>query len=238
MTKIKICGLRSIDQALAAAEAGADFLGIVFEPQSKRFVPMEEAKRLVQSFREHWPKDGPQWVGVFANQPLEDVNHILAHCGLDMAQLSGSESLDYCHQVVRPLFKVTHVRSDAPVQEVVEEVGPSLSTYKGQGYTCMLDTFKQGVRGGTGQAFNWEVAQELARYHPFLLAGGLTSDNVAEAITQVRPWGVDVSSGVETDGKKDTAKIARFIASVRESDEAMVNRTTDDSGFLASHGPG
>ncbi|MBI2856003.1 MAG: phosphoribosylanthranilate isomerase [Chloroflexi bacterium] len=221
MTRVKICGLRSIEHALAAAEAGADFLGIVFEPQSRRCVSIEEAKRLVQSFRERWPREGPLWVGVFANQPVEVVNHILAYCGLDVAQLSGSESLDYCRQVVRPVVKVTHVRSDAPAHEVIQEVGPSLSTYKGQGHMCMLDTFKQGARGGTGQAFNWDVAQALARDHAFLLAGGLTPENVSEAIEQVRPWGVDVSSGVETNGKKDAAKISAFISRVRVTDEAL-----------------
>ena len=86
---------------------------------------------------------------------------------------------------------------------------------------CMLDTFKQGVLGGTGQVFDWEVAQELARDYSFLLAGGLSPENVAAAIEQVRPWGLDVSSGIETDGQKDATKIAQFIVQVRRTDEAL-----------------
>ena len=89
---------------------------------------------------------------------------------------------------------------------------------------CMLDTFKEGVLGGTGQVFDWGVAQELARDHSFLLAGGLSPENVPKAIRQVRPWGVDVSSGVETDGQKDAAKIAQFIARVRQTDDALTSQ--------------
>ena len=165
MTKVKICGLRDIDDALAAAEAGADFLGIVFEPRSRRYVDLEEARLLVRSFRDRWGKDGPRWVGVFANQPLEDVDHVLTHCDLDMAQLSGSESPEFCRQVKKPVIKVLHVRSDAPAAEVLSQVRQGISLYSNEGHMCMLDTFKQGILGGTGQVFDWEVARTLAREH-------------------------------------------------------------------------
>jgi len=223
MTKIKICGLRRLENALAAAEAGADYLGIVFEPHSRRCVDMEDAKRLVHSFHVQWPGGEPQWVGVFANQPLEEVNRILSYCDLDMAQLSGDESPEYCAQVVRPVVKVVHVRNDAPAAKVVKEVAIRLIEYQKAGYTSMLDTYKEGVLGGTGQAFDWAVARKLAREHSFLLAGGLNPENVAEAMRQVRPWGLDVSSGVETGGQKDAAKIADFIDKVRRTDEALRN---------------
>jgi phosphoribosylanthranilate isomerase len=222
LTKIKICGLNNVDDALAAANASADFLGILFEPHSRRRVDMDDARSLVESFRARWQhREEPRWVGVFANQPLEEVNHILDYCNMDMAQLSGHESLEYCKQLVRPALKVFHVRNDAPAHEVLEEVELSLKLYQDSGHMCMLDTFKEGVLGGTGQVFDWGVAQELARDHSFLLAGGLSPENVAEAISQVRPWGLDVSSGVETDGQKDADKIARFIAQVRQTDEAL-----------------
>lgn len=222
MTKVKICGLSKVEDALAAANAGADFLGILFEPRSKRFLDADDAKHLVQSFRAKWPQEEPRWVGVFANQPLDEVNHLLTYCNMDMAQLSGHESLEYCGQLVRPVVKVFHVRDDAPAQEVVEEIERSLKAYQAKGHMCMLDTFnKQGVLGGTGEVFDWEVAQELARDYSFLLAGGLSLENVAEAIRQVKPWGLDVSSGVETDGQKDATKIARFIAQVHQTDSIL-----------------
>ena len=221
MTKVKICGLRNIEDALAAAEAGADFLGIVFEPRSKRYVDADEARNLVRDFRERWGQNEPRWVGVFANQPLEEVQRVLAHCHLDMAQLSGSETPDYCRQVAKPVIKVVHVRSDAPAQDVLAEVGNSLALYENDGLMCMLDTFKQGVLGGTGQVFDWDVARTLARERPLFLAGGLNRDNVAEAIRQVGSWGLDVSSGVETDGVKDAAKIVDFIEQVRRADALL-----------------
>ena len=221
MTLVKICGLSRVEDALAAANAGADFLGIVFEPHSRRCLDVDDAKSLVQSFRAQWHREEPRWVGVFANQPLEEINHLLTYCDMDLAQLSGHESPEYCLQVVRPALKVIHVKNDTPTQEVLEEVKRSLTMYQESGYMCMLDTFKQGVLGGTGQVFDWEVAQALAGDHSFLLAGGLRPDNVSEAMRQVRPWGLDVSSGVETDGQKDAAKIAAFIAQVRQTDDAL-----------------
>ena len=222
MTKVKICGLRDIDDALAAAEAGADFLGIVFEPRSRRYVDVEEARLLVRSFRDRWGGDGPRWVGVFANQSLEEVKHVLSYCDLDMAQLSGSESTDFCRQVNKPVIKVLHVRSDAPAEEVLTEVREGMALYRNEGHMCMLDTFKQGILGGTGQVFDWDVARTLAREHQLLLAGGLNRDNVAEAVRDVRSWGLDVSSGVETDGRKDAAKIVEFIEQVRRADESLI----------------
>jgi phosphoribosylanthranilate isomerase len=221
LTKVKICGLSKVEDALVAADAGADFLGIVFESRSRRYLDANYAKSLIESFRTRWHREEPRWVGVFANQPIEDVNHLLTDCNLDIAQLSGHESMDYCGQLARPALKVFHVKNDTPTQEVIEEVAISLKTYRDRGHMCMLDTFKEGILGGTGQVFNWEVGQRLARDYSFLLAGGLRPDNVAEAIEQVRPWGVDVSSGVETDGQKDMTKIARFIAQVHQTDSIL-----------------
>ena len=181
---------------------------------------MDDAKNLVQSFRSKWRREKPRWVGIFANQPLEEVNHLLAYCHMDLAQLSGHEPPQYCLRIVRPVLKVIHVSNDTPVQEVLEEVNRSLTMYQESGYMCMLDTFKEGILGGTGQVFDWGVAQKLSSDHSFLLAGGLRLDNVSEAMRQVRPWGLDVSSGVETDGQKDAVKIAQFITRVRQTDEA------------------
>ncbi|MDE2861619.1 MAG: phosphoribosylanthranilate isomerase [Chloroflexota bacterium] len=221
MTRVKICGLSRLDDALAAAEAGADYLGILFEPRSRRRLDEDVARDLVQAFRERWSGSGPQWVGVFANQPLEEVNRLLTHCDMDLAQLSGQESTEYCAQVCRPVVKVVHVRSDAPQDNVLEDVQNALTAYRESGCMLMLDTYKEGVLGGTGQAFNWEVGRELARSHSIVLAGGLSAENVTEAISRVRPWGLDVSSGVETDGRKDEAKIVRFIEQVQRTDREL-----------------
>ena len=221
MTKVKICGLSKLDDALAAAEAGADYLGILFEPRSRRRLDEDDARELVRAFRERWQASGPQWVGVFANQPLEEVNRLLAHCDMDMAQLSGQESMDYCAQVSRPVFKVVHVRSDAPQDDVLENMQHTLNSYRDGGCMLMLDTYKEGVLGGTGQAFNWDVGRELALSHSFLLAGGLSAENVTEAMRRVRPWGLDISSGVETNGRKDEAKIVRFIELVQRTDTIL-----------------
>ncbi len=221
MTRVKICGLSKLDDALAAAEAGADYLGILFEPRSRRRLDEDDARDLVRAFRERWHGSAPQWVGVFANQPLEEVNRLLTHCDMDLAQLSGHESMDYCAQVCRPVVKVVHVRSDAPQADVLKDIQETVTAYRDGGCTLMLDTYKEGVLGGTGQAFNWDVGRELARSHPFVLAGGLSAENVTEAMQRVRPWGLDVSSGVETDGRKDAAKIARFIEQVQRTDREL-----------------
>ena len=229
-TQIKICGLSKLEDALASAKAGADFLGIVFEPNSRRYMDIEAAKNLIESFRAEWHQGEPKWVGVFANQPLDEINSLLTYCNMDMAQLSGHESPEYCLQVVRPVIKVIHVRTDTPLPETLGEVKRSLTVYHGNGHACMLDTFKEGVLGGTGQTFDWEVARALSDTYYFLLAGGLSPENVSEAIEEVRPWGIDVSSGVETNGQKDTFKIAQFIDQVRHADQAKntLNLTNAD----------
>ncbi len=226
MTMVKICGLREIEAALVAAEAGADYLGIVFQPNSRRLVALDDARQLVQAFRERWGKESPKWVGVFANQPLEDVNHMLEHCDMDLAQLSGDEALDYCLQVARPVLKVFHVAPGDAARTSVEQLNGSLATFAEAGHGCMLDTYQRGVHGGTGQAFDWQVAHDLAAAHSFLLAGGLNVDNVGEAIRLVDPWGVDVSSGVETAEEKDPAKIEAFIAAARQAEASLRGAAT------------
>ena len=221
MTKIKICGLRTLEQALAAAEAGADFLGIVFEPNSSIYVPVEMANHLVSNFSDIWSKNTPKWVGVFANQSLSDVNRTLLQCGLDLAQLSGNESKDFCRDVERPVIRVTHVPPDTHSDLVLHEIKSSLHEDNESGYISMLDTYKRGIGGGTGQIFNWELAEKIAEKSNFFLAGGLTPGNVSQAIQRVKPWGVDVSSGIETDGEKDIRKIYEFIEYVRLADSEI-----------------
>ena len=218
MTKLKICGLREVSHALVAAEAGADFLGFVFVPGVRRQLSEEQAKAIIQEYRRINGSGGPKLVGLFADQPLEEVNRIARSCGLDLAQLCGDEPPEYWDQVEVPIIKQIKVREqdspDATIADVLLRVDDVVS----RGHTAMLDKHEEGALGGTGHSFDWSVASEVAGHHDFLLAGGLSPDNVEQAIATANPWGVDVSSGVETDGVKDPKKIAAFAQAVRRSD--------------------
>lgn len=213
MTKFKICGLREVGHALAAAEAGADFLGFVFVPGVRRQLGDEQARAVIQEYRRVRGSGGPRLVGLFANQPLEDVNRIILSCGLDLAQLCGDESLDYCERVEALVIRQIKVRKGQPVDEVLRRVDEVVS----HGYIALLDRHEAGALGGTGRSFDWGIAREVARRYDFLLAGGLSPDNVGQAIATVAPWGVDVSSGVETNGAKDISKIVAFAEEVRRA---------------------
>jgi phosphoribosylanthranilate isomerase len=242
MTRVKICGCRSVEQALAAAEAGADFVGMMFA-QSRRRIDPEEAAEIVRALgsplagREmelppgayapagaglrSWFEHGasalerllqrkrPLTVGVFANNDPDEINEIVDECGIDLIQLSGGEPWGHCLLANRQVIKVVHVASD----DNVESVRGRLES--GSAAAVLLDRAGDGVLGGTGQVFDWAVAAGVGQGLPLWLAGGLTPENVAAAIAAVQPWCVDVSSGVETDGVKDIAKIRAFLKNAR-----------------------
>ena len=220
MRRLKICGLREARHAAAAADAGADFLGFVFVPGVRRQLMEDEGKRVIEDYRTLRGAGGPKLVGLFADQPLEEVIRIATNCGLDMAQLSGDEDQRSLSEIERPVIKAVHV----PPGPVEEHSGHSLRTrlavLRDRKAIPLLDTKVPGKAGGTGRSFEWEVATELAREFYFLLAGGLTPQNVAEAVATVRPWAVDVSSGVETNGVTDPQKIRDFVRAVREAEAA------------------
>lgn len=220
MTKVKICGIQQPADAVAAAEAGADFIGMVFVPGRHRRVDQAEAKSVVRSLETSSACGpdlaGPKIVGLFAGQTLEEVNQAIDACGLDMAQLCGGESLDYCRQVNAPVIKVVHVAVPATGPEAVGVLAEQAASYRDAGHLVTLDRLVDGIQGGTGHSFDWEIAAQLGqRGISFLLAGGLSPDNVARAVAEVQPWGVDVSSGVETGGFKDRKKIQAFIDSAK-----------------------
>jgi phosphoribosylanthranilate isomerase len=215
MTRVKICGLSEIEHALAAAEAGADFLGMVFAP-SRRQISPEKALMLTNAVREL--KHRPALVGVFANAPAREVNHIAAYCHLDRVQLSGEESWEYCLQIEHPIIKVLHMTPDVQSREIIAEIEGGIKLCREKDILFLLDTEAAGAYGGTGQAFDWQLAREVSARLPVLVAGGLTPDNVERLISEVRPWGADVSSGVENNGRKDVSKIRAFIASVRKAE--------------------
>ena len=216
MTRFKICGLRDADNALAAANAGADFLGLNFVPGVRRRITTEQAGAIVERLRTELELV-PPLVGLFANQPLDEVNNIVGQCGLDLAQLCGDEPREYWTQVGVPVIRQIKVRDDVPADTAVEMAAGQIENVIGSGCTPMLDKYERGHLGGTGRTFDWRVARELAARYDLILAGGLTPDNVARAVAEVGPWCVDVSSGVETDGIKDAAKIRRFAEEVRRA---------------------
>ncbi len=212
--KVKICGIRALYDALVAAEAGADFIGMVFVPERHRRITPEAAKVIVDGVR-HSGGTVPRIVGLFADQPLEEVNEVIRACGLDLAQLCGKETVEYAGQVGCDVIKVVHVLESATATDDAG-TGARLKDFSGVGHLVTLDRYVEGIQGGTGKEFDWSVAASLSQAgHPFLLAGGLTPENVSEAIVAVNPWGVDVSSGVETGGNKDHEKIRAFMHNAR-----------------------
>ena len=214
-TTVKICGVRRLEDALVAAQARADYFGMVFVPGRRRRIEPEAARIITDGLRAA-DREYPKSVGLFGDQPLDEVLETIATAGLDYAQLCGDESLDYCGAVLERagVIKVLHVADDDRPDTVADRI----DAFTAAGCTVTLDSQVVGLHGGTGQSFDWRIAAQLADSgRRFLLAGGLTPDNVAEAVAVVRPWGVDVSSGVETDGVQDTAKIRQFVANAREA---------------------
>lgn len=216
MTRVKICGISQIDHALVAAEAGADFIGLVFAP-SQRQVTSETARQIVLALNRL--KQRPVVVGVFVNAPAPEVNQVAAFCGLDRVQLSGDESWEYCKQMEKPLVKAIRVPSSTSTEEVLAELSLGYRILGAGGFTCLLDSRIKGTYGGTGRTFDWQLASEVSQRYPVIVAGGLSPENVGQAIKTVKPWGVDVSSGVETEGSKDVSKIKAFIQAMRKADE-------------------
>jgi phosphoribosylanthranilate isomerase len=212
MTKIKICGLSETQHALAAAKAGADFIGLVFAP-SRRQVSAGEALRLVEALRVL--ESRPAIVGVFVNSPVDEVNRMADYCHLDWVQLSGDETWPYCQQIKRPIIKTIHISSANASGEIIAEIDRGHHLLPHRELICLLDTKVDDAYGGTGQAFDWQLAKEVSARFPVLVAGGLTPANVGRLVEEVHPWGVDVSSGIESHGQKDTAKIIEFIEAVR-----------------------
>jgi phosphoribosylanthranilate isomerase len=198
MVKVKICGITSLEDALTAIEAGADALGFVFYPQSPRHIFPEQAAEIIRRLPPF-----VQTVGLFVNEDPAIVNHTADQCGLDVIQLHGEEPPGYCRSVRRRVIKAFRVKGITTLD--------MLTQYHVSGY--LLDAWSPSAHGGTGQTFNWEIAAEaVQRGHRIILAGGLKPENVLESIRQVHPYGVDVSSGVESaPGCKDASRIRLFI---------------------------
>ncbi|MEM7034053.1 MAG: phosphoribosylanthranilate isomerase [Chloroflexota bacterium] len=209
-TKIKICGLTNFADAQVAVEAGADMLGFIFFKPSPRYVAPETVKDIVATIKSQVPTP-PRFVGVFVNESLDFVAETVAKCDLDLAQLHGEEKVEFIDAFSGQAFKACNPRSLA-------EAEAAATTFLTQTTApfIMMDAYHPQLRGGTGHTGDWAVAAQIAQDHDLLLAGGLTPDNVATAIEQVNPWGVDVASGVEArKGKKDHGKVRAFIQAAR-----------------------
>ncbi|MEY4705590.1 MAG: N-(5-phosphoribosyl)anthranilate isomerase [Nitrospirota bacterium] len=205
MTKVKICGITSAEDAAVAVEAGADALGFVLYRKSPRYIEPTLARQIIMSLP---PLVTP--VGVFVNEDQQVVKNLMDDCGLALAQLHGNESAAYCQELGRPILKALRMRDRSSFLALAEFQGRAGV----RGF--VLDAFSDQAYGGTGQVIDWQLAAEVAKAANILLAGGLTPDNVGKAIQTVQPYGVDVSSGVEREpGKKDHGKVRAFIRAVR-----------------------
>ncbi|MDY6851249.1 MAG: phosphoribosylanthranilate isomerase [Thermodesulfobacteriota bacterium] len=195
MVRVKVCGITNLEDALAAVRLGADALGFVFAPSPRRVTP-KQAKEIINKL--------PPLVctvGVFVNSPVQEILKIKELCGLDRVQLHGDETPGQAGQLGRGVIKALSVRPGS---------APPADAYPSA--TLLLDTHVPGARGGTGQTFDWNLIKPLSRSRPIILAGGLNPKNVTQAVAGVKPYAVDVSSGVESiPGRKDHDKIARFI---------------------------
>lgn len=201
---VKICGITNATDGIAAAEAGADVLGFVFYDASPRSIRIEAAAEIIRQLPPFLVK-----AGVFVDAPPDLVVSAIEQCGLNLLQFHGTESPEYCAQFGLMSMKAFRIRDEASLQPLKE--------YPTEAW--LLDSYTPGRVGGTGETFNWDLARHAQGLgKPIFLAGGLTPLNVAEAIERVRPYGVDVSSGVEiTPGKKDHDKVRAFVNAAKRA---------------------
>jgi anthranilate synthase/indole-3-glycerol phosphate synthase/phosphoribosylanthranilate isomerase len=249
---IKVCGITNSDDALVACQSGANLIGVIFAPKSKRCVSVEQAKSVVETVRVFGERSKtmqvgspsqqlqplahlvsmtqqledagrrPMVVGVFQNQDPEFIKSMVEECGLDMVQLHGKEGMEACSTTGVPTIRVVDVETDAETGKASSSaVNDVLQSLTSDPAAILLDTSIKGAKegGGTGVTFDWSIAEKIQNAGlPVIIAGGLTPDNVKDAVTSTRPWGVDVSSGVEaTPGTKDHDKVKAFVKGAKEA---------------------
>jgi phosphoribosylanthranilate isomerase len=202
MVKVKICGITRLKDALSAIAAGADALGFVFHSASPRHILPEQAAEIIRQLPPFI-----QTVGLFVDEELETVNTTADQCNLDIVQLHGIEAPSYCNSVSRRVIKAFRIKDDSSLD--------SIDNYRVSSF--LLDAWSPIAHGGTGTTFNWEIAARAAASHTIILAGGLTPVNVADAVSTVNPYAVDVSSGVESEpGIKDGVMIRAFVSAAKQ----------------------
>ena len=206
-TKVKICGITRLDDALCAADAGASAIGFILVKNGPRYVSADNVRSIV---REIPPFVTP--VGVFAESPRSEVLATVAKSGIRAVQLHGEEEMKEFYDFPVPVYRVFRVS--------VEFKPEILRRYKGTAF--MLDTFKEGVAGGTGRTLDWNIAIEAKKYGRLILSGGINPENVGDAIHRVAPYAIDVSSGVESSpGVKDHGKIRKLFAAIRKAENEI-----------------
>ena len=208
MTKIKICGIKTVKDALAAMDAGADLIGFNFYPKSPRYVEVGMCRNIMSTVRQN---GRAKCVGVFVNASVDEIFAIMETLGLSLAQLHGDETPEAMKALKGKAFKA--FRGVADVETDKRMIANGTPAF-------LVDAAVKGIYGGSGVTADWNGAAKLAKKYPLLLAGGLTPDNVAAAVRQVKPWGVDVASGVESaPGEKDAEKMKAFVKAVKTVDD-------------------
>jgi phosphoribosylanthranilate isomerase len=214
-TKVKFCGITSLEDARFTAGALVDYMGFVFFEESPRAITPAKAGAII-----NWV-EGLSCVGVFVNQPLDDVNMISRQTGVDLVQLHGEETPGYCSLIDKPVIKAIRVDRDTSPESLQEEVNPYLAYVD----YLLFDTKVDEQWGGTGQSFDWNILNEVSKQLPFFLAGGLNADNIQSACKQVNPFAVDVSSGIENEpGVKSFDKIESFMNQMQNVWDLQENR--------------
>jgi len=210
MVRVKVCGITNYEDASMAIELGVDALGFIFAPSPRGITP-EEARDIIRAIPPF-----VQAVGVFVDEDPVTIRRIIRLCGLDLVQLHGDESPDFCHELMPNAIKAFRLKDESSLSVI----GP----YRGRVRAILLDTYVEGKKGGTGRAFDWNLAIKAKGFQiPTILSGGLNPDNIAEAISLVKPFGVDVNSGIEAaPGKKSPALMTELIEIVRK-----MERTTN-----------
>lgn len=206
-TKVKICGITSLEDARFVSGALAHYLGFIFYEESPRFVDPSKAGAI-----NNWI-EGPECMGVFVNQPLDDVNMIGRQTGIDYVQLHGIETPAYCELVDKPIVKAIHVEADDTPSILKSRIEP----YLGVVDHLLFDTKTDGLWGGTGTSFDWSLLDDITQDLPFFLSGGLNPGNIKKACQTVHPFAVDISSGIEAEpGQKDFDKVEALMDEMRD----------------------
>lgn len=214
MTNVKICGLRTLSDATIAIQEGADFIGFVFVQNVTRQINVSSAKKIIEQTKKLLQPDAQlKFVGLFVNEQIDQINQIINECELDYVQLCGNETPTQWKSLNTNVIKQLKIPPSIAEELTIDEemIIRDAEMIYSSGAKILIDADVQGKHGGTGVLSDWDLASKISAKYPVILAGGLTPRNVSNAIQVVNPWGVDVSSGVESNSQKDPEKIAQFI---------------------------